>query len=362
MILNLNFRFNILRKINRQMADEQQTTQPQTTQPQTTQPLKSMFQQASEFTKLMEVNAKKVFDGKINIDHITKMVSDETAEFFKPLKDFKNRYLVDGKYNENEWPNDKDFYVDIWMQLIDGLFDALYYVLQHLSTTKTDCDVLLNMHNESLIEGKYLDFHEINEKVLNKAITDSAFSKKLFKIWGLHPDTGACYFDANTFHQMSIKCFDVTASLSEMIRMPFVELEKKGMSEIGKSQEFAATHLCAIANIISRLSLWICTIPMFGDSPIFVKSRAIWDLIHNANMKKFGSDGRLEGTKWIKPSNFIPPDEDIKQLLKDSTDGEIIIRHVKSLLRAYLDLFISATKKQRDPGQSPVRVEFSNKQ
>lgn len=41
--------------------------------------------------------------------------------------------------------------------------------------------------------------------------------------------------------------------------------------------------------------------------------RPIWTLIHQANMTKFGKDGyRREDGKWIKPKDFVPPDDKIR--------------------------------------------------
>ena len=42
--------------------------------------------------------------------------------------------------------------------------------------------------------------------------------------------------------------------------------------------------------------------------------RPIWRLIHNANMTKFGEGGKMaENGKWLKPPNFVPPDEEIRK-------------------------------------------------
>ena len=42
--------------------------------------------------------------------------------------------------------------------------------------------------------------------------------------------------------------------------------------------------------------------------------RPIWSLIHKANMSKFGEGGYLhESGKWMKPKDFIPPDDEIRK-------------------------------------------------
>jgi len=41
--------------------------------------------------------------------------------------------------------------------------------------------------------------------------------------------------------------------------------------------------------------------------------RPIWQLIHKANMTKFGSGGHLRNDgKWMKPPDFVAPDEAIR--------------------------------------------------
>lgn len=42
--------------------------------------------------------------------------------------------------------------------------------------------------------------------------------------------------------------------------------------------------------------------------------RPIWNLIHQANMSKFGPGGyRREDGKWMKSKNFVPPDRAIRE-------------------------------------------------
>ena len=45
-------------------------------------------------------------------------------------------------------------------------------------------------------------------------------------------------------------------------------------------------------------------------------SYKIFDIIHKANMTKFGDGGKMRSDgKWVKPSNFVAPDADIKKTL-----------------------------------------------
>lgn len=51
--------------------------------------------------------------------------------------------------------------------------------------------------------------------------------------------------------------------------------------------------------------------------------RPIWKLIHLANMKKFGPGGHVnEIGKWVKPSNFVSPDDDIRSEIKNQRENQ----------------------------------------
>ena len=41
--------------------------------------------------------------------------------------------------------------------------------------------------------------------------------------------------------------------------------------------------------------------------------RPIWKLIHKANMTKFEKGHKREDGKWMKPSDFVPPDDAIRE-------------------------------------------------
>ena len=44
-----------------------------------------------------------------------------------------------------------------------------------------------------------------------------------------------------------------------------------------------------------------------------IKAEPIWNLIHNANMTKFGPGGyKRDDGKWVKPDDFKHPDDDIR--------------------------------------------------
>ena len=70
-----------------------------------------MFDDCKEFTKLYNEKTNNSSSGKINREFITKMVMDELEE----LKEAKDE-----------------------AEEVDALLDAVYYILQHLSTTRLD--------------------------------------------------------------------------------------------------------------------------------------------------------------------------------------------------------------------------------
>jgi hypothetical protein len=313
-----------------------------------------MFQQTKEFTTLMELNAKKVFDGKVNIDHVVKMVSDETSEFFLPLDHFRDMILQDGKINEDAWPKDTKYYVNVFMQLIDGLWDALYYILQHLSTTKVNCDpILLTRPDEKVTEG-FADFHTFNEAYFRDAIDKAKTSEDMGAFWSLPFTPAFTYANESNFIKVSKRFYMIVKGLSQTIK----RVSQAQPPSNQNPESFLIQSLCQMANIISQITLWICTVQS-DNGPIYVNGRKVWDLIHAANMRKFGSDGRLEGTKWIKPSNFVPPDKDIEEYLKSSLTEEQLVRHVKLLLRSYVERHLEeqAEKANRDPDE-PILVSF----
>jgi predicted HAD superfamily Cof-like phosphohydrolase len=44
----------------------------------------------------------------------------------------------------------------------------------------------------------------------------------------------------------------------------------------------------------------------------------IWKLVHKANLSKFTEKGHLDkdGKKWIKPPDFVAPDDEIRQVIQ----------------------------------------------
>lgn len=52
--------------------------------------------------------------------------------------------------------------------------------------------------------------------------------------------------------------------------------------------------------------------------------RPIWNMIHKANMTKFGEGGRMaENGKWLKPPNFVPPDEEIRKEIENQRRSKV---------------------------------------
>lgn len=63
---------------------------------------------------------------------------------------------------------------------------------------------------------------------------------------------------------------------------------------------------------------YICQILTFAHPELDYTK--IWKLVHKANLTKFTDKGHLDtdGQKWIKPPDFVAPDEEIKQTIDKS--------------------------------------------
>lgn len=338
----------------------------------------------------MQKNAKKQFIGNLDMDHVSKMVSDEVAEFFTPLENIKKTVIVDKKIDDSKWPKDPKFYSNLMMQLVDGLMDAEYYILQHLSTNVRDGDHFLsiccNTHTSiasmivynnvldmfskentaySIITGiieqinenrivhdkpdkKYLDFYEENEVLFYDAVKTG---KNCSDLWNRGVFT--TFTNPDYYYKLCIQCLTIVDNLTDMLS--FLDYKEKpdldahtnkDEDEYDKDEDKyeKIIALCSLANIVAQLIFWFCTIPVKDSEPIFIPTRKIWNLIHDANMKKFGPGGRLEGKKWIKPDDFKAPDDDIQKVIEETVDDDTIIRHVKNIAMAYFHVQIySAT-------------------
>lgn len=144
-------------------------------------------------------------------------------------------------------------------EIVDAMLDISYYILQHLSTTTIDV--------ETEWKTKYkiaLEFDVLKTKFLHVCNTNSFFLAKDREV------------------------FQVLINL----HLPII----KG-SELNS--------LLTILNVC-------LTFPYTKG----VNIKPVWALIHNANMTKFGPGGRLENGKWMKPSSFVPPDDDIRKEIK----------------------------------------------
>ena len=53
--------------------------------------------------------------------------------------------------------------------------------------------------------------------------------------------------------------------------------------------------------------------------------RPLWKMVHQANLTKFRGDGHkdLKTLKWIKPSDFKPPDDDLRDEIRHQVEHQI---------------------------------------
>jgi len=67
-----------------------------------------------------------------------------------------------------------------------------------------------------------------------------------------------------------------------------------------------------LAICISMMMVLIASLARFNLNMV-----PIWDIVHEANMRKFSGDGHLLPCgKWQKPSDFVPPDQDIRDEIR----------------------------------------------
>ena len=49
----------------------------------------------------------------------------------------------------------------------------------------------------------------------------------------------------------------------------------------------------------------------------------IWEKIHEANMRKFEKGYMADNGKWMKPDDFQPPDDEIREIIKETRNLNI---------------------------------------
>lgn len=175
-------------------------------------------------------------------------------------------------------------------QRVDACLDAVYYILQHMSASGvipnaadiklnnvdadasvTDIDVDAVLAMESLTTLQRLANHTEDNKIDNKLVADNK---------------------------------DSIADTKD---------------SIPDNKDSVADNKDSIISLLTRLVADLLN--HIADANIQYES--IWDLIHLANMTKFGPGGHLEeiivdgqvqpGKKWCKPPDFVPPDADIEK-------------------------------------------------
>lgn len=145
-------------------------------------------------------------------------------------------------------------------EFVDALLDISYYILQHLGTTSIDF--------VTEWENKYhfpLEFDVLKEKFFHACISDTFFNDK----------------DKEVF--------------SFLINLHLPILNDSNTNS-GLNKLLPILNLCLTYPYTKGLDI-----------------KPIWKLIHTANMTKFGDGGYYEGEKWMKPKNFVSPDDDIRK-------------------------------------------------
>jgi len=219
-----------------------------------------MLGNCHQFTLQMAEKIGKKPTGKINHDFIVKMVRDEMKEL--------------------------DVAKDI-TEKIDAVYDAVYYILQHISTLDSFETI------RSILDNPDFPFHQ------------SFTAMKIMKMFGTSPPK-----DQDS---------------------AFLIMMVDGMMNrvaLRKSEPDTGTVVYLFA-VVSVLLAWVSTFQC--------DTLPVWNMIHFANMCKFSDDGHLgEDGKWYKPSNFVPPDSDIRLYLSNPAEffTGTLLRSASGNLRA----------------------------
>lgn len=116
----------------------------------------------------------------------------------------------------------------------------------------------------------------------------------------------ACYYmlehvaTAGKEYMYLLKQYDMT------INKHIINFDKNKIAETINGM--LDVKICNTETLINAASYCIMLIYSHGWNPL-----PIWDLIHTANMTKFGPGGyQNELGKWEKPANFVKPDDKIR--------------------------------------------------
>lgn len=158
---------------------------------------------------------------------------------------------------------------------IDALLDAVYYILNHLAMVEVD----ISKHWKKIINS-----YMINPK------SNWGFTDMITTIEEIYNQSGV----VNTKRIHKDKISGEVHSLLESLQM--------------------TTNNCSKIEILLRC-VFLNLLEIISSG---INVRPIWKLIHNANMTKFGPGGyKRDDGKWMKPKNFIPPDDDIREEIKN---------------------------------------------
>lgn len=114
---------------------------------------------------------------------------------------------------------------------------------------------------------------------------------------------GDCQEFAALFSQRTSKYFSGKIDREFITKMVKDELEELAVAK-DEAEEVDAL-LDAVYYILNHLATTRLNI------------RPIWNMIHKANMTKFGPGGYMRSDgKWCKPPNFVAPDDDIRKEIK----------------------------------------------
>ncbi len=121
-----------------------------------------------------------------------------------------------------------------------------------------------------------------------------------------HLEESKSFFqDCLEFTKRRNQCIKKITGQSRIDRAFITQMVKDELQELAEAKNFTE-EVDALIDII-----YYCLQHLSNTG---LQIEPIWNLVHRANMTKFGPGGYLnEIGKWVKPPNFIPPDEDIRK-------------------------------------------------
>lgn len=166
-------------------------------------------------------------------------------------------------------------------------------------------------------QQKLSKLQQQNEELKKLLVVASAEAKHL-------EESKSFFQDCLEFTRRRNQCINKITGQSRIDRTFIIQMVKDELQELAEAKNFTE-EVDALVDII-----YYCLQHLSNTG---LQIEPIWNLVHRANMTKFGPGGYLnEIGKWVKPPNFIPPDEDIQKEIEYQI-REFHLDHLKDTLK-----------------------------